>query len=196
MSTTTVSPELPLWVKDTFEFDLLKLMVPAFVDDDGVSFGGPVWHDDASPSAHSLPIAKLAEMVYKCREFGSDFIGKVVEPLAELLAEATERRSPMVILDLFELSKRANIAGDGSLMEVDQVLQSLCERFPEEIPYIEAAWSYGYHKPVHGYFGGGASFITAAGIDVMTTSDFLDNKRKEFANQPKPVLPGFKPPGV
>lgn len=179
MATTTVSPVLPIWVQETLEYDLLTLMIPAFVDSEGVSFGGPVWHDDHSPSA-AVAVSKVAEMVKKAREGGSTFIEQIVGPLERLLNRVSAENKPFIFIDMFEFSQDANVAGDGSTIEVDHVLHSLCERFPEEIPYIEVAWGYGDRKPAHGNFGGGAAFITPDGVDVITTHGFLKRKRNEL----------------
>jgi hypothetical protein len=183
MATTTVSPELPLWVQDTLEYDLLTLMIPVFVDRDGVSFGGPVYHDDYTPSS-AISISKVAEMVAKAREGDSSLIRKIVAPLERLLERVKSEKKPFFFIDMLEFSSDVDIAGDGSFLEVDHVLHSLCERFPEEIPFIEVAWGYGDRKAAHGNFGGGAAFITPEGVELITTHGFLKEKRTAFENRP------------
>lgn len=184
MATTTVSPELPLWVQDTLEYDLLALMIPVFVDRDGISFGGPVYHDDYTPSS-AISVSKVAEMVKKAKDGDSSLIRKISAPLERLLEKVKAENKAFFFIDMLQFSSDVDIAGDGSLLEVDHVLHSLCERFPEEIPFIEVAWAYGDRKPAHGNFGGGAAFITPEGVDLITTHGFLNEKRAVFENRLK-----------
>lgn len=184
MATTTVSPELPLWVQDTLEYDLLALMIPVFVDQDGISFGGPVYHDDYTPSS-AISVSKVAKMVKKAKEGDSSLFRKISAPLERLLEKIKAENKAFFFIDMLEFSSDVNIAGDGSLLEVDHVLHSLCERFPEEIPFIEVAWAYGDWKPAHGNFGGGAAFIMPEGIELITTHGFLNEKRAAFENRLK-----------
>jgi hypothetical protein len=182
MATTTVAPLLPHWVEGTFEFDLLSLMIPCYVTQEGVGFGGPVWHDEDFPGS-SIAISHLKSMLTQAREATSSLAPKIIGPLERLINKISAQGKTFAIIgieEMLDFSADVNIAGNGTYLEVDHVLQSLSERFPEEIPYIEVAWGYGDRKPNHGSFGGGAAFITPEGTEIITTHGFLKNKKQEL----------------
>ncbi|MBY3158361.1 hypothetical protein HFO56_39365 [Rhizobium laguerreae] len=131
----------------------------------------------------AISVSKVAKMVSKAREGDSSLIRKLAAPLERLLERVKTEKKPFFFIDMLDFSNDVNVANDGSFLEVDHVLHSLCERFPDEIPFIEVAWGYGDRKPAHGNFGGGAAFITPEGVEIMTTHGFLKEKRTAFENR-------------
>jgi hypothetical protein len=187
MATTTVHPSLPRFIDETPEFMLLERMITTSTDSQGYVFAGPEWHD--GPGLAYITLSEFKDMVSKVKKASSAFIDRVIGPLEQMLEEAIARGEEKTTIDFRRLSELANIEGDGSIIEVDHVLHSLCERFPEEIPFIETEWGYVDRSYYRGSHGGGASFITPNGIDTMTSHGFLRAKRAEYEASNK-AFPG------
>lgn len=191
MGTTTVSPHLPEFVKDTFEFVFLQHMIKTWVYDGGVSFGGPVWHD-VGPSGFKVTAAELDDLVKKGAGVTSPLIDAIMPRL--LMMQASGK--PGHRIDFDHISRLVSPDGPDTLLEVDHFFHSLCQRFPVEIPFIETAWAWTDRKPAHGNFGGGASFMTADGIETMTSAWWLDQKREAFkaSRDQAPATPAPRTP--
>lgn len=116
------------------------------------------------------------EVAKRCKASDSTILQDAGEALSEVLAEEEggeiEVHLPAVGLDYPEL------------------FQSLCRKYPDEIPYVEVMWAYTDRKPVHGEHGGGAYFITKDAIEITRTSDWLSEKRRHYkANNEQAAAP-------
>lgn len=186
MAWTKVQPSLPRFVDETFEFMLLEKLIPISTDSDGYVALGRLAYEQGGLGLISL--SEFRDLVSKVRESSSAFAEKVAAPLGQLLEEAIDRGDERTYLDF----RRLGLLAD-QFIGINDILQSLCERFPDEIPFFETQWAHEDHDR-HSYsanIGGGAAFITPEGIDWMTTRSFLSAKRAEYQSS-KDSAPAYR----
>lgn len=180
MSYTTVAPELPNWILDTFEGRFIKALIPYVDAGDGlVRLGGDTSWDIEEENARTLDMnfIDLLDFIALGRDAGTPLTIKIANALqTQLQAGEYETR-----IDIHDLSERVNYYGP--LLEIEDFFHSLCSRFPEQIPFVETAWAFTDRRYVHGNFGGGAAFVTPSGIDRVSSHGFLEERRRNYSEQ-------------
>jgi hypothetical protein len=159
---------------------LLERMIP--ISTDGIGYGplGRLAYEHGGMGLISL--SEFKDLVSRARNSTSSFTEMVIAPLEQLLQEAIERGDEKTYLDF----RRLGLLAD-HFIGVEDILQSLCERFPEEIPFIETQWAHEDHDRYSANISGGASFITPEGIESITTRSFLSAKRAEYLASKDPA---------
>jgi hypothetical protein len=163
MSLITISRTLPASVAHTFEAHFLTRMIPFETTDDGLWIGGDT------------------EDVNLTMRFSQDLLMQMFQEINRHPSVTGVKLLPLIQQRLSEESGEIEIDDLSDLgIDIEHLLQSLCQRFPNEFDFFEVAWAYTEGRFHHGNFGGGAYFITADSIDGVITHKFLDEKRAAF----------------
>jgi hypothetical protein len=109
---------------------LLERLISISTDSNGYVALGRLAYERGGMGLISL--SEFRDLVSKTRESSSTFADRVVALLEQLLEEAIERGDEKTYLDF----RRLGLLAD-HFIGVADILQSLCERFPDEIPFFE-----------------------------------------------------------
>jgi hypothetical protein len=115
----------------------------------------------------------------KAQESTTDLATDLVDGLEHFLSYRVANDQETTIDELAEAVGRRGI-------QLEDVIHALCQRFPDEIPYVEVQWASTDKRMIHGNFGGGAAVITPAGVQTMSTRIWLEEKRAELASTVDP----------
>jgi len=163
MSMITVSKAIPVSAPSSFEVLFLTKMIPSWPTAEGLRFGGDT---DQMDVTHRFGRWVLQQMVEDMETRPSDITTKLKPFLEGKLANGAYD------IELDELNELG--------LDIEHFLQSLCQRFPDDVDFFEVAWAYTDRGFQHGNFWGGAYFITADAIHETTTHGFLEEKRAAY----------------
>lgn len=162
-TTITVSPEIPEdIVQNTFEGRLLSLIVDVF---------------RTSDNTFQVSSRKGVE-----RHVSPKLLQKVAEasttPMAvAMLPRIIEARREGDLLSLEDIAE----AMGGNSFGLEHLLQEICRLHGDRLPYFEILWSVSQgHMPEHGRVGGGAQFVTAAGVRTLDAAQWIADQRHHF----------------
>jgi hypothetical protein len=177
MADVDVSPSFPAWMLDgTFEGRILNAWLGHYGRDGQVEFSGDTDPDgEDNIKGMRLDADGVAELLSLAKEAGTHIGDEVARLLSD--PEGNDLYNGYGEIDVGAIQMGVEIAGGGSrMMDVDDLIQSLVARFPEQIPYAQVAWK------------GGGTFITPDGIEWFKGNSKLDKRREEYlASLPAPT---------
>lgn len=171
MADITTHPPLPAHVAETFEGMLLS----RFADMEPISGGlmRVTSDEDFDTNDITMQQDEFDLFLARAKESTSDLAADLLPAVENFLSGRVERDEEVTIDELE--------AAAGRGISIEDVLHAICQRYPEEIPYLELEWSSAGKRMIHGSFCGGASVITPEGGQSMSTRSWLEQKRAELA---------------
>lgn len=171
MAYVTTYPPLPAHVVDTFE----GMLLARFAELRPTAGDRVIVTSDEDYDTNDITMDKEEYGVFleKARESTSDLASDLRLAVEGFLSFRVRRDEETTIDELGEAAGRS--------IGLEDIIHALCQRFPDEIPYVELQWSSIGKRMVHGNFCGGAAVITPEGIQTMSTREWLAEKRAELA---------------
>jgi hypothetical protein len=162
-TTITVSPEIPEDIIDnTFEGRLLSLIVD-------------VWR--TADDTFQISSRKGVEYHVSPKRLQSYAEASQTPMAVALLPVIIEARREGDLLSLDDIASALGHKAFG----LEHLLQEICKLHGDRLPYFEILWSVSQaHMPEHGRVGGGAQFVTAAGVRTLEAVQWIAEQRHHF----------------
>lgn len=162
-TTITVSPEIPEdIIQNTFEGRLLSLLVDVFrTADDTFQISSR-----KGVERHVSP--------RRLQEVAEASASPMASAMLPRIIEARKEGDLLSLEDIAEAMGRKKFG-------LEHLLQEICKLHGDRLPYFEILWSVSQgYMPEHGRAGGGAQFVTAAGVRTLDAAQWIADQRHHF----------------
>lgn len=162
-TTITVSPEIPEDIlENTLEGRLLSLIVD-------------VWR--TADDTFQISTRKGVEYHVSPKRLQSYAEASQTPMAVALLPRILEARREGDLLSLDDIAAATGRERFG----LEHLLQEICKLHGDRLPYFEILWSVSQsYMPEHGRVGGGAQFVTAAGVRTLDAAQWMADQRHHF----------------